>query len=159
MEINMSVSNPGKAFFSCLHDKSYLGNLKSIDRALNHCAVEMDFWGNRTLRDRDNFMTPIGLDEVAYKVIHSAVCKDELKAREELVKKIKDFYTTSNVCAAQVHLFTLLFGWVSRLNSAQVSDGPVKMIDRKTAEAQRARANQGQHQSPVVSKLINILSW
>ena len=101
---------------------SYQGELESVNRSLDERTVWINFWGTReivTTRDGEFPIVPVSLDVVAGKIIRTTpidingsgetLSPNELRARQEVVGKIRNLYSTSDTLVANSNFITRFF--------------------------------------------------
>jgi hypothetical protein len=102
----------GKLFYLRVHGESYEGKLDTISQILDDCIVRVNFWGSRELVSKSNMdmpMVPLALETIATrtlqvgydqnKIMHidEDLSPNDLKLKYEIYKKIKNFYSTSDI--------------------------------------------------------------
>ncbi|MGC1878873.1 MAG: hypothetical protein WA678_05820 [Rhabdochlamydiaceae bacterium] len=108
-----------------LGSASYQGKLESVNSRLDGCAIWVNFWGTREIvskMDDDFPIIPVSLDAVAGKIIRTTpidingsgetLSPNELRARQEIVGKIRTLYSTSDALAANSNFITRFFVFI-----------------------------------------------
>jgi hypothetical protein len=111
-----------------LEGDSYQGKLESVNRGLDDCVVWVTFWGAReivTKRDGEFPILPVSLDAIARKIIYTTpinpsnsgrtLSPNELRVRKEIVEKIQNFYSTSDVQISNSNCITRFFNLIREL--------------------------------------------
>jgi 5'(3')-deoxyribonucleotidase len=117
-----------KLFLCAAHDESYQGKLNTINNILDDCVVRVNFWGAREIVSKSGVgmpIMPLALDTIVQRIRHAAfpghpmrnsnvtgLNQRDLIAQNEIVEKLKNFYTTSDVQVANSNCITRLFDWI-----------------------------------------------
>src|SRR5271170_1872766 len=113
----MSVSN----YYPILEGTSYQGKLESVNEILDKCTVRVNFWGAREIITNQEGEFPIvsvSLDAIADKIIRTSngsgetLSPNEVKIRQQIVKKIWDFYSISDVQVTDSRFITKIFNLI-----------------------------------------------
>jgi hypothetical protein len=112
-----------KLFFSTVHDQDYRDKLNVVNGILDDCVVRVNFWGRRELVSKSHVdmpVFPIHLETVAFRTLEvgykNELCRidedlspNDLRLKEGICQKLKNFYSTSDVQIDNSNPLTKIF--------------------------------------------------